>query len=73
MEARNRLRDLLTKMDGNDELEAQLMRIIGSGDQRAKLKAEVAAARPALTHAGGDNAAAGEAAAADGSAAEDKK
>jgi type VI secretion system protein ImpB len=64
MEARNRLRDLLTKMDGNDELEAQLMRVIGSSDDRSKLKAEVEAARPALTHAPTDGASDGEAATA---------
>ena len=72
MEARNRLRDLLTKMDGNDELEAQLMRIIGSSDDRTKLKAEVEAARPVLTHAPADGAAAGEGEPAAGSASKPK-
>lgn len=70
MDARNRLRDLLTKMDGNDELEAQLTRILGSDDERKKLKAEVETARPALTHAPegaeGDAAAKADDAAAEG-------
>ncbi|MGF1476133.1 MAG: type VI secretion system contractile sheath small subunit [Geminicoccaceae bacterium] len=43
LEARNRLRDLLTKLDGNDELDAMLSRVITSQEERGKLEAEVKA------------------------------
>ena len=41
-EARNRLRDLLTKLDGNDELDGLLGQVISSTEDAGKLKAEVA-------------------------------
>ncbi|MEO1019049.1 MAG: type VI secretion system contractile sheath small subunit [Pseudomonadota bacterium] len=43
LEARNRLRDLLTKLDGNDELEAMLTQVISNNEERGKLEAEIKA------------------------------
>lgn len=40
-EARQRLTDLLTKLDGNDDLDGLLSSVIGSTDQQAALKAEL--------------------------------
>ena len=40
-EARKRLSDLLTKLDGNDELEALLSDVINSTDQQHALKREI--------------------------------
>lgn len=43
-EARNRLRDLLTKLDGNDELDAILREVVASTEEQAKLRSELGAA-----------------------------
>jgi type VI secretion system protein ImpB len=51
-EARNRLRDLLTKLDGNDELDAILREVVASTEEQTKLRGELAA-----TAATGDGAA----------------
>jgi type VI secretion system protein ImpB len=51
-EARNRLRDLLTKLDGNDELDAILCEVVASTEEQAKLRSELGAAE-----ASGDGAA----------------
>ena len=51
-EARNRLRDLLTKLDGNDELDAILRDVVASTEEQAKLRSELGAAE-----ASGDGAA----------------
>jgi type VI secretion system protein ImpB len=51
-EARNRLRDLLTKLDGNDELDAVLREVVASTEEQAKLRSELAG-----TAATGDGAA----------------
>lgn len=40
-EARNRLRDLLTKLDGNDELDAVLREVVASTEEQAKLRSEL--------------------------------
>jgi type VI secretion system protein ImpB len=45
LEARNRLRDLLTKLDGNDELEGILTKVITSKEERDKLEAEIKAVK----------------------------
>jgi type VI secretion system protein ImpB len=45
-EARNRLRDLLTKLDGNDELDAILREVVASTEEQAKLRSELAAPAP---------------------------
>jgi type VI secretion system protein ImpB len=60
-DARNRLRDLLAKLDGNDELDGILTQILDDSGQQEKLREEL----KALTHAE-----AGAAEAADGAAAE---
>lgn len=60
-EARNRLRDLLTKLDGNDELDSILREVVASTEERAKLRGELgatAAGGDAGPPAGGDAAAA---------------
>lgn len=60
-EARNRLRDLLTKLDGNDELNSILREVVASTEERAKLRGELgatAAGGDAGPPAGGDAAAA---------------
>ena len=60
-EARNRLRDLLTKLDGNDELNSILREVVASTEERAKLRGELGAAAPggdAGPPAGSDAAAA---------------
>jgi type VI secretion system protein ImpB len=60
-EARNRLRDLLTKLDGNDELDSILREVVASTEERAKLRGELgatAAGGDAAPPAGGDAAAA---------------
>ena len=49
-EARNRLRDLLTKLDGNDELNAILREVVASTEEQAKLRNELGAAE---TNGGG--------------------
>ena len=46
-EARCRLRDLLTKLDGNDDLDQLLSKVIQSTDEQAALKAQLAATAPA--------------------------
>jgi type VI secretion system protein ImpB len=51
-EARNRLRDLLTKLDGNDELDAILREVVASTEEQTKLRSELGA-----TEASGDGAA----------------
>jgi type VI secretion system protein ImpB len=60
-EARNRLRDLLTKLDGNDELDSILREVVASTEERAKLRGELGA-NPAngeaAAPAGGEGAAA---------------
>jgi type VI secretion system protein ImpB len=42
-EARNRLRDLLTKLDGNDELDALLREVVASTEEQSKLRSELGA------------------------------
>lgn len=42
-EARTRLSDLLTKLDGNDELEAELKRVAAAADELEKMKAAMPA------------------------------
>lgn len=51
-EARNRLRDLLTKLDGNDELDAILREVVANTEEQTKLRSELGAAAP-----GGDGSA----------------
>jgi type VI secretion system protein ImpB len=51
-EARNRLRDLLIKLDGNDELDTILREVVASTEEQAKLRSELGAAE-----ASGDGAA----------------
>ena len=46
-EARCRLRDLLTKLDGNDDLDQLLSKVIKSTDDQEALKTQLAAAAPA--------------------------
>ena len=46
-DARNQLRDLLTKLDGNDELDSLLGNVITNTEEQKKLKAEVDSIRPA--------------------------
>jgi type VI secretion system protein ImpB len=43
-DARSRLRDLLAKLDGNDDLEAILAEIIASTEEQTKLREELKAA-----------------------------
>jgi type VI secretion system protein ImpB len=43
-EARNRLSDLLAKLDGNDELDGALQNIVGDADSLKKIKSEGASA-----------------------------
>ena len=45
-EARGRLRDLLTKLDGNDDLDQLLNKVIKSTADQAALKAQLEAAAP---------------------------
>ncbi|MFP4270602.1 MAG: type VI secretion system contractile sheath small subunit [Alphaproteobacteria bacterium] len=55
--ARQRLRDLLTKLDGNDELDELLREIAADTDRRASLKEDLGAAAPAAGDApAGDDA-----------------
>lgn len=42
-EARSRLRDLLTKLDGNDDLDALLKQVMASTEDQTALKAQLAA------------------------------
>ena len=53
LEARGRLNDLLAKLDGNDELDAVLQKIVKDTDGLKKIKADAAAA---AQPAGGTNA-----------------
>jgi type VI secretion system protein ImpB len=46
-DARNRLRDLLTKLDGNDELDAVLREVVASTEEQTKLRSELALPAPA--------------------------
>jgi type VI secretion system protein ImpB len=46
LETRNKLKDLLAKMDGNDRLEEKLKEILENTDLRDKLAAETGAAKP---------------------------
>jgi type VI secretion system protein ImpB len=55
-DARNRLRDLLTKLDGNDELDAVLREVVASTEEQSKLRSELAL--PAATGEGAPPAAA---------------
>ena len=60
-EARNRLRDLLTKLDGNDELDSILREVVASTEERAKLRGELGATPAngeAAAPTGGEGAAA---------------
>ena len=42
-DARNKLRDLLTKLDGNDELDAVLREVVANTEEQAKLRSELGA------------------------------
>ena len=42
-EARQRLRDLLTKLDGNDELDALLREVVENTEAQGKLREQLAA------------------------------
>jgi type VI secretion system protein ImpB len=53
LEARGRLNDLLAKLDGNDELDAMLQKIVKDTDGLKKIQADAAAA---AQPAGGSNA-----------------
>jgi type VI secretion system protein ImpB len=46
-EGRKRLRDLLTKLDGNDELDALLKQVVESTETRAALRNDLGASAPA--------------------------
>jgi type VI secretion system protein ImpB len=46
-EARLKLRDLLAKLDGNDELDALLRNVIASTDAQAELKSQIGTAEAA--------------------------
>ena len=50
-EARGRLRDLLTKLDGNDDLDQLLARVIRNTDDQTALKAQLAEGQPGETAA----------------------
>jgi type VI secretion system protein ImpB len=50
--ARQRLNDLLAKLDGNDDLERLLQEVAKSTEQVDKLKAEMASSAPAAEPAG---------------------
>lgn len=55
-EARKRLRDLLTKLDGNDALDALLVDIVANSEQQEELKKLIAAESPAAgDEEGGDD------------------
>ena len=47
-EGRTRLRDLLTKLDGNDELDALLKQVVDSTESQAALRKDLEPAAPAL-------------------------
>ena len=51
-EARTRLKDLLAKLDGNDDLESMLQNILSNADARNSVKGDIDKAKPA---AGGDD------------------
>ena len=46
-EARTRLKDLLTKLDGNDDLESLLQNILNNADARNAVKGDIDKAKPA--------------------------
>ena len=46
-DARKRLRDLLTKLDGNDELDALLVEVVSNTEQQDELKKLIADESPA--------------------------
>ena len=48
-EARSRLRDLLTKLDGNDDLDALLRQVMESTEEQAALKTQLAGPAAAAT------------------------
>jgi len=48
-EARSRLRDLLTKLDGNDDLDSLLKQVMASTEEQAALKTQLAAPAAAPT------------------------
>ena len=45
-EARSRLRDLLTKLDGNDDLDEMLREVLENTEKQSTLKKEIDAAKP---------------------------
>lgn len=45
-EARSRLRDLLTKLDGNDDLDEMLRDVLENTEKQANLKKEIDASKP---------------------------
>ncbi len=47
LEARKRLRDLLTKLDGNDQLDELLVALTGDADQQSELRKLIDASAPA--------------------------
>jgi type VI secretion system protein ImpB len=54
LEARQRLRDLLTKLDGNDDLDALLRQVVQSTADQAALKADLGAGKDGKPDASGD-------------------
>lgn len=50
-EARTRLNDLLTKLDGNDDLESLLQNILNNADARNTVKGDIDKAKPAAAGA----------------------
>ena len=55
-EGRTRLRDLLTKLDGNDELDALLKRVVDSTETQAALRKDLGPAAAAATPEAADAA-----------------
>jgi type VI secretion system protein ImpB len=55
-EGRTRLRDLLTKLDGNDELDALLKRVVDSTENQAALRKDLGPAAPETAEAGAPSA-----------------
>ncbi|SMH63017.1 type VI secretion system contractile sheath small subunit [Azospirillum agricola] len=53
-EARSRLRDLLTKLDGNDDLDALLKQVMQSTEEQEALKTQLAGPAPSAPAASGD-------------------
>jgi type VI secretion system protein ImpB len=54
LEARQQLRDLLAKLDGNDELDSMLERIVQSSEELKKVQSQAQASNAPAAEAAGD-------------------